>query len=817
MTKNNICGYILNLEPDQIVDRDSYVEQIRNILQDKNTSNILVIVSQTAIGKSSLVNKALNDKDIAQTIIRIRTLPLNNSEKTDEWDFFKKIFETIKGEFVNDNAFSFESYINSFKNKTNNKAITTYIVDNVFNNMSNMHPIVPIIYLSANWYFKLGRFDINYLIDDNSIQSRRIKYQYVKYVLSHKNILIAMDNIQNIDKQSLNDVINLINETKDYGVKYIFEYTISDKQPINYCQLLCDNFSATSVKTELVHLKSLDKKYIVDAISRHLKSVTTDWDFSIKLQEEYEKRNSGNIREMLDFSICYSESKKDNATEYTFENIMTLPESAKVLLAFVVNCNGVIDRGLLKEIESQIHLDVNEALSMLKSKLIVEDDDLEIKLSHASLADQWNRCDSKFENYNNIAYNTLQKYYNTIIEISKGTTSEYDTAWLNLIQLYSKYDSNKLIEVFKFLDRDCKKVISPQNAWHYIAQMIAVTEDNLSEYLNLYLDFVRFCFESELYNEGYSIVEMLISYKYPTIQNKLILYKAMYLSALDKHDENILYCENIIRNFEINSKEYFNLKLISLSSYRTLGMLDECYKIHKEFVNSSVLKKEYEWGYFLRLCEMYLDRKISPRFLKKSIRHFEKYADFVQAGKSLISYSYIIASQGKLKLAAKKMDLAQVYLKDKRMGNHMFLVNKAAIQLLSGNYKEEVWEMLSEAEITATVPFDKLAIINNKLVWCIENDSLNRHSLLIRGACELLEIEPDFHIHGLIYYNIYYLLKLQNNPECEKYLIKAREMKKYCKPVKARLDNTPTPETKFALTKPWHVCFLAYWTYDLEF
>lgn len=814
---NQINGYILNLEPNQIVDRDDYVNQIKAILQDKNTSNILVIVAQTATGKSSLVTKTLNNKDIVQTIIRIRTLPLNSSEKTDEWDFFKNIFNAVKEKFFKDNELSFESYINSFKNMPNNKAILTYIIDNIFNNMSNMHPVMPIIYLSANWYLKLGRFDINYLIDDNSIQSRRIKYQYVKYVLTHKSILIAVDNIQNIDKQSLHDIINLINETKDYGFKFIFEFTISEEQPLDYCQLLCDNFSATSVKTELVNLKSLDKKYIVDAVSRHLKSITTDWNFSIKLQEEYEKRNSGNIREMLDFSICYSEAKNENTTEYTFENIITLPEQAKVLLAFVVNCNGVINWDVLKEIESSIHLDVGEALSILKHKLIVEENNSEIKLSHASLADQWNRGNSKFENYNNIAYNTLQRYYKAIIESSKETSSKYDNAWLNLIQLYSKYDSHKLIEVFEFLDRDCRKVISPQNSWNYITQMITVTERNPSEYLNLYLDFIRFCFEGELYNEGYSIVEMLMSHSYLNFQNKLIVYKAMYLSALDKHDENILYCEKIIQNFEVDSKEYYNLKLISLSSYRSLGMLDECYKIHKEFINNPTFKKQYEWGYFLRLCEMYLDRKKSPRFLKKSIRYFEKCGDLVQAGKSLISYSYIIASQGKLKLAAKKINLAQSYLKDMRMGNHMFLVNKAAIQLLSGDYKEEVWEMLSEAEITATVSFDKLAIINNKLVWCIENESLNRHSLLIKNAHDLLEVEPDFHIHGIIYYNIYYLLKLQNNPECEKYLIKAREMKKYCKPVKARLDNNITPETKYALTKPWHVCFLAYWTYDLKF
>jgi hypothetical protein len=79
-----------------------------------------------------------------------------------------------------------------------------------------------------------------------------------------------------------------------------------------------------------------------------------------------------------------------------------------------------------------------------------------------------------------------------------------------------------------------------------------------------------------------------------------------------------------------------------------------------------------------------------------------------------------------------------------------------------------------------------------------------------------LEIEPDKHVHGLFYYDSYYLLKNIDENDANKYLVKARELKSFCKPVKARLDNKVTPETRFALTKLWHVCFLAYWTYDLE-
>lgn len=816
MTDKNINGYILNLKPNQIVDRDIYVTRIRDILQNKSASDIIVIVADTAVGKTSLVDKALFSDNIEQTILRIRTLPINDSDKTDEWMYFNYIFKAFKDKYSNDNENSFSTYINSFKNKSNNKEILSYIIDNMFNNMSNMQPIVPIVYLTANWYFKLGRFDINYLLDDNSIKSRRIKYQYIKYILEKNNIIIAIDNIQNIDSQSLNDLINLISETQLCNIKYIFEFTLSEKKTLDSCQILCDHLAATSVKTELLKLEKLDKKHIIDAVSKHLNYVISDWNFNIKLQQEYERINSGNIREMLDFSICFSKNNKNIEKEYTYENIVTLPETAKVLLAFIINCNGVIKKDTLLKIGSDIQLDINESLQILIQNMIVEVIQDEVKLSHASIGDYWNR-DNNFENYNNIAYNYLIKHYKYIIDISKENTSLYDMAWLNLIQLYYKYDAAMLIEVFEFLDKDYKKVISPQNAWMYISQIIAVTEKQIEKYLELYLRFIKFCFESELYDEGYSIIKILEYNNFQTVQDKLILYEAMYLSALDQHSQNIIFCENHIKNYPTDSKVYINLKLISLSSYRSLGMLDECYKIHKEFLKNASLKKQIEWGYFLRLSEMYLDRKESPKFLRKSVKFFEKNEDYIQAGKSLISYSYIIASQGKLKLATKQINLAQRYLKNKRMGNHMFLVNNAAIQLLGGNHREDVWEMLSEAEITANVPFDKLAIINNKLVWCIENNFANQYKLLISEANKYLKEEPDYHIHGLIYYNIYYLLKKQNNPLYEDYLIKAREMKKYCKPVSARLDNKPTPETKFALTKPWHVCFLAYWTYDLQF
>ena len=265
-----------------------------------------------------------------------------------------------------------------------------------------------------------------------------------------------------------------------------------------------------------------------------------------------------------------------------------------------------------------------------------------------------------------------------------------------------------MIALFRFLDEDCKGLISRNNAWKYIYNIINATKNNIIDNKDLYVNFIRYCFERELYSEGFSILELIQGY----IDTKqYILYKAMYLSALDRHQENILLCKENIAICEEKNSYYYNLKLISLASYRSLHILAECEKIHNELLHDREFKKLKEYGFFLRLSEMYLDRRKSMKLLKKSVEFFEKNDDTIQAGKSLISYAFVLSTQGKLNIAKKQIEKAEVYLSKKRMGSHMFLVNKAAIQLYSGDYSERVWETLNESEITAVVPFDKLAII----------------------------------------------------------------------------------------------------------
>lgn len=76
-----IPGFIANISPNQIVDRDKYIDHILSIFNESSKSNIVIIMAESAIGKSALVDKLLDNKLLKQETIRVRTLPLNQSQK----------------------------------------------------------------------------------------------------------------------------------------------------------------------------------------------------------------------------------------------------------------------------------------------------------------------------------------------------------------------------------------------------------------------------------------------------------------------------------------------------------------------------------------------------------------------------------------------------------------------------------------------------------------------------------------------------------------------------------------------------------------
>lgn len=796
-------------EVSDIIDREKDIKYLCTKIIENSNTTVHFLHAKTAIGKSSLTTKLANKVAFFKDTIIIRTPP-NNLKESNEWIYVDEIFEKIS-EYYKLTDFSFENFIVSIKNE----AIRRNIIETFINTAKNTSFIEAVTWTSIERVFKLGKFSPMQLVAENNFNTRRIKSNYLEYILDNKECLIILDNLQNIDYFSLKSIIEIINSTQNSNNYFIFEYTLTENNSYEKLLSLMDMFPCNGVNVLSSEVDKLPSEYAVDIINHTLDNKPLDMDFNTDVKNYFESEGSGNLRQLIDYALNYDKLK--HCIKYhvspTLENLVGLSENSKLLLSAIIMNGGKIHISIIDNIFYNIDIHKKIAKELNDHYLIVLNDSY-YYLSHASISDMWHKYSDKFEIIDSETYSKLEPIYLDILKYPEAQYVTSDYALLSLLKLYSTFDPSKISSLIKKLKDMILFNITPLKAWNYLSIFIEFTKQNPEYYLNVYFDILCICFELELYNEGFECIYIL---KKNQIQSDLlILYESMYLSALDKHPMNIKFCnenENILKT----ERGRFCLQLISLSSYRSIGDNESCISLFLK-LRDNKYKKYLEYGYLLRLTDMFLPKDECLNYVEDSVDFFNNKNMKHQVGKSLITLSYVLSGLGKTDLALEKVKLAEQYLKDKRMGEHMFLVNKAAIMLLQGNYSKEVLEYLNRAEFSATVPFDKLAIYINQIVWCIENpDKAHIANLIIKNAERLLNEEPDLHIHALLYYDLYVYYKNDPNENMKSkyYYNKAKEIMQYCLPVRDRILNKEHVSTKFILTKKWHICYLSYWTFDI--
>lgn len=796
----------------QFVDREEETTTILNDIYDNINSKIAIIAASTAIGKSAVAQKILSTYCGNKMIVRIKTMPQNVGNNPNEWEYFEAIFQAISKACKNRNQhnLTFEYFINNDKSKITNKELLSALIDDLAKEQSKISYLLVLLSHLLKRAFHIGIYDSNKISSSNSLSARRIKAHYIDYVFEKLDLIINIDNIQNIDYTSMNHLIKWIGNYAAKGNYYLFEYTLSEQYTRSSLQQFQNYLSTSEVSSDIYFLEKISSEYIIDIVSKHTDIPIENRFFSVKLLEYYKNDDSGNIRKAIDFSINYTSNNGDENLNPTLSNLLRVSDNGKYILAVIIMHNGRITYEELSDIVTEkfiTTIKLNKLLEELNSHLIISMNSNTIEIKHASIIDSWNSSPT-FEQYIQMSYIDYEKYLLNKLRLEKD---ESNIAWVFLLQLYSTYNPSKIRNLLEYLNNGMIHTISPQNAWTYMEMLIEKTSNKVIEFKSMYYEILKICFESELYEEGYRCIRILEA-EIPLIKDhNLLLHKCMYLSALDEHDENIKLCEEYMEKTDKLTRVYLNLCLIAMSSYRSTNQKEKCFKLFKEIESEPVYKGYIEYGYFLRLTCMYLPRKEGAKYIKKSINFFKRCNDYHQAGKSLISYAYAQASLKKYNKALKSIKQAQKYLKDKKMGQHMFLVNMASILLSKNIFDDFTWECLDKAEISARVPFDRLAIILNKIIWCIENESYSQVRFLINTATNLTSREPDKHIHALLYYNIYLFYKKVGNEEQERiYYNKAYEVRDWCIPMKEIMEGG-----KNQRKHEWYNCFLEYWTYDL--
>lgn len=805
-----------------VIDRNVESDKIKADINNTEQNKVHIIFAKTAVGKSTLSKKVSDSycTDDRHTIV-VRTNPENSTTNSTEWTYIDQIFECIDKSFSSlyeKKDLSFNKYIHRSKDKHLKKMIYENIADQVFASKSKWQLLLVPFYYKIKKLMKIGEFNPHKYLEQNTMNTRLLKTRYIHHVLSSIDVLLVIDNIQNIDNMSWKYLLDWLNETKTRRHYIILEYTISDNLSVEPVLRRAEQIRATGTLVVYSKLEKLPAEYAIDVINQHFPNKPNDLDFNINLLNRYKADPEGNLRQLIDFTIGYT-PEKHNETNPTLENILHLNDAEKYILAVLIYCNGTLDLNLLYSLCMETNLDrrsADAALSKLKQNRQVKINDNRVFIYHASIIDQWRKNIPLVEEFDQLAYIKMEHFFSRSLQ-KNSNNEEYDYAWLTLINLYSKNSPKKIESLLDKLIKGAINCISPENIWRCIKLLIDSTKDNIQEFSNLYYKILCMCFEMEIYEEGYSCLLLMEKVLDINQHNALLLHKSMYLSALDRHQENINLYNIHIHHIKKDSRTYFHLKMIVLCSFRSLNNFPQCIGIHKEIMSKRWKMAQVDYCYFLRLTNVYLpDNKALP-YAKRSMKEFHKLNCPVQEAKSMITYSKLLSGLGKDKKAIKLIKKAERLLHDRQVGKHMIYVNLAAFLLMQGHNGEDIWFLLDQAECSAVVPYDRLGIIVNKLAWCYENHRYDLLDLLINQAEELMQYEPDEHVHVLIYYNLFLLFRDSGHTgKATEFYQKAYEKRAKCKFVQARIEGTKNSEMHYRLKHPWHVCYLSFWTYDLN-
>lgn len=821
-----------HVEADYLVDRNSETQKLEKIVDEK-VACAYILFSPTGIGKSSIALKYLKTINVEThgLPLRVKTSPKNSTDGEDGsflHSVFKETVKVIKAlpKCRKYTQLTFEYYITHCKDKALKRRLLESFLDQFYSaddssaNIKSKFIRVLFLYILKR-YFKLGEFNYLNILRENTVDNRMVIADYLKYVFSKIRVILNADNLQNIDNDSLKFLLDWMNETKGQAPFFLLEYTLSDNQSTEDMLLLIEKIRETGIKTRYDSANYLSSKDAIDSLQQFCGGCLSK-DFLREASEYYVTQANGNVRKLIDFHITYSKRQNSNVGSFdpTLENLLSLGKTEKQIIAILYLLEGEIDISLLDKIIVPNLLPNSSALAdclycLEYKKDLVKREENRLIIRHASVLDVWEaNYKMEFEIYHLIACRYLANNLRKQFDERNTMYFSLGKALLTLLKLYEYIDPSQIYGLVIELDYKTMDAIDAKDLLHFMQLLISFTGTNISGNEILYERILKICYDYEMYSDGLKFLQQINLEK--AKNNRFQLYQFLFMTELDQSNEAIRELEECRLKTERNTRFWLNLSLLLLINYRKINKKNVCQLIAEEIEVQNF--NEYpEYGYFLRLKALYLPRDTGMYSIQESITFFNSRKEYIQRSKSQISLSFYLAITGNTSKALHEITQAEKYLEAAHISRHLFENDKAAINLLLSNYGNDVWNSLERAELSAHKAFDFLAIANNKLVWCIENRAFDKCDLLVNKILRLFEFVHDRHMHAFINYNLYLYFNLRgNNEKAYTYYQKADELKAYCHTLRCRLLHTHTDDhTDFLLTKPWHVCFLTYWCFDL--
>ena len=810
------------LSNDNTVDREVETEFILKIIQEK-TADLLIIYAQSGIGKSTLSNRVL--KLVPQYIpICVRTNPENDSRLQPEGTYLEKIFNCFvsffhlfKGEYP---RYCFDYYI------THNKSVSIKreALESMFSSVSVDEPLLSTgisvaKYITSRLY-KLYEYNSLNKLHLSTKESMLIAHEYIKYILKNTNICLNIDNLQNIDYYSLQLITEWISISARKSF-FLFEYTISNTDKTESLIKFASHFQSIDLDVQLLPLGGLDVENAVSAVKKAYPDAKDDNIFFEQVKAFYIYHSNGNMQKLLDFSLKYTaDSMLRKSYDPTYEKLSLVKSNGKYILAIIVMHGGEIEASLLHHIISSsitpLIFDYEKQINNLiyQYELIADKNNCYV-LKHATLTDAWHNHPDELNRFNILAYKNCCLYYNRILEEKLGDQENSEQALLFLLRVYSKYEPGKIVEIIDKMNSMVSERIRPEQIFEYFQIFLEYIKNDEAKYCPALYKMMFFCFNHGLFKNCLYIIQILDTIDSEIGKFVLFVYKINCIEYLELHNDAIILCENRLKK-ENDDRHKYICYLLLMGCYRSINQMDKVMLYVDKIKSIPHYTEIYEYGIFLRLSEIYMDRSDALSDVEKSVLFYKGKNQLLET-KSRITYSFLLAVTDDLDKAEDQLNMCLEADKTTHYWDSILYLNKASIFILRRNFGAEVASLLKKAELSTNSSFDLLLILTLQMINTYEMEHIPLNEYLLKRIARLLSHESDKHLIALVAYNLYlYYRKTENEELSYEYREIAQRTCKYNHTVKHHLQHTVNPNTPNLFHIDWCIGFTFFWNVDYE-
>lgn len=796
------------------INRKKELKNIKNKINDIEIgkNKIIILHANSGIGKSSFTNKLLEE---TEKYIPIKIILPSADYESEE--FIRQVAIQIDQlSEDNLNIVSMEKFIKNKMPTESENRHNSNIIDTFFSSPGlRMFKSIKIIidrnsatgtYSSKN--ILLNQDDsFTYIVD------------YIEKNLSLNKVFLVIENIQCIDKISLNILSKIIQNT--YENKIILEYTDDSKNKKFEIYDIEKNFNTKNTTIIKEELKILDLKELIN----HFINKKQEKEFNALVDKLYVGYD-GNLRRFEDLIAYYSEAEKNigiNDDENpTISRVKNLSKSLQFIICLIIAHRSYISINILRYLYEFNQSVQNEIFDLDRELKKIQDDFIIINNNNISIKHDYIKdeiiANEYFERYLIIGYQMWSDYYYNLYINKNFNNMTMQDLTNNLFYFFYFSDSKKIFTILDDIKQIAINSIYPDDATFYLEKIrnnVINSRSQESKLINYALFDIYYYLG--IFEKCYAIIQNIDEYSL-----KKTIYDIAVLDRLDRHQEAINEIESVMTS-NPQGNYLLALYILKMISLRSLNKIKEAEKIFYLCLNNDNFKDLYEYGFLLRNSEIFLSYSDSIVYLKQSAEFFQKKEEHIYEGHSRVSLAMNYARIGKLEEAYQQILVAEKLLENETLEKFIYLIDKAII-LLYKDFDENIEKaigLLKRSLRFSVTNFDKIAIYNNLLICYTYLKEENNAFETIDILNNLILEQPDVVSHRITYFNISYFHKTFNNTNLfQKYIDKAKRIdsvddiefwnqKLYNK-------NSNNNQYDFLLKYDFDLFYLTYWHFDIS-